>query len=220
MSKLYVDEIKGNTGTTVTVPSGQTLTVAANQTIGGTLSITGESTLTGGAKVNTIKHTGGTTAMTIDSTGRILTPAKPMFDVNKTSEQSVASSTINKITWETENYDVGGGFDLSNNRFIAPIAGKYFMSAYLTLGTMVAGAGIGLMWYKNGSIFRHGHHQSTEINITIAMSCSTTFNLAANDYIEIFAFHGSGSSQGHGAANNVGTGTIANSNYWTGHLIG
>lgn len=167
-----------------------------------------------------IKSSSGTTGMTIDSGGRILTPTRIMFDVNKTSEQSVASSTINKVEWETENYDIGGGFDLSNNRFIAPIAGKYFMSAYVTLGTMVAGAGIGLQWFKNGSIFRHGHHQSTEINITIAMSCSTTFDLAKDDYIEIFAFHGSGSNQGHGVANNVGTGSIANSNYWTGHLIG
>tara|TARA_A100001515_G_C4576124_1_gene211427 strand:+ start:814 stop:1386 length:573 start_codon:yes stop_codon:yes gene_type:complete len=41
MSKIFVDEIKGNTGTTVTVPTGQTLAVAANQTIGGTLTATG-----------------------------------------------------------------------------------------------------------------------------------------------------------------------------------
>ena len=214
-STLFVEEIKGRTTGTnankVIVPSGQTLEVPT---------VTGNPSFTGGLKVNTIKHTGGTTAMTIDSGGRILTPTRIMFDVNKTSEQTVASSTINKVEWETENYDIGGGFDLSNNRFIAPIAGKYFMSAYVTLGTMVAGSGIGLQWFKNGSIFRHGHHQSTEINITIAMSCSTTFDLAKDDYIEIFAFHGSGSNQGHGVANNVGTGSIANSNYWTGHLIG
>ena len=172
-------------------------------------------------KVGTIQdHANSTTAMTIDSAGRVLTPARPMFDVNKTTEQSVASGAITKVQWENENYDIGSCFDLGNNRFVAPIAGKYFMSAYVTLGTMIAGSGIGLQWFKNGSIFRHGHHQSTEINITLAMQCFGTFDLAANDFIEIFAFHGSGSNQGHGVANNVGTGTIANSNYWTGHLIG
>ena len=31
--------------------------------------------------VNTIAHTGGTTAQTIDSTGRILTPARPAFNI-------------------------------------------------------------------------------------------------------------------------------------------
>jgi len=30
-------------------------------------------------KVNEIQHTGGTTAATIDSSGRILTPARPLF---------------------------------------------------------------------------------------------------------------------------------------------
>ena len=32
MSKIFVDEIKGNTGTTVTVPSGQTLNAALSGT--------------------------------------------------------------------------------------------------------------------------------------------------------------------------------------------
>tara|TARA_B100000131_G_scaffold320409_1_gene368474 strand:- start:798 stop:1430 length:633 start_codon:yes stop_codon:yes gene_type:complete len=41
MSKLYVDEMRGNTGTTVTVPSGQTLNVAGNlnATLSGTNTI-------------------------------------------------------------------------------------------------------------------------------------------------------------------------------------
>ena len=33
---------------------------------------------------DTIKHSGGTTAMTIDSTGRILQPAKPSFFAHMT----------------------------------------------------------------------------------------------------------------------------------------
>ena len=72
MSKLHVDEIKGNTGTTVTLTSGQTL--AASGT-----TISGNPSLSGGLKTGTIQSTGGTTAMTIDSTGRILTPARPAF---------------------------------------------------------------------------------------------------------------------------------------------
>ena len=137
-------------------------------------------------KVGTIQdHANSNTAITIDSGGRVFHTARPMFDVNKTTEQSVASGAITKVQWENENYDIGSCFDLGNNRFVAPIAGKYFMSAYVTLGTMIAGSGIGLQWFKNGSIFRHGHHQSTEINITLAMQCFGTFDLAANDYLEV-----------------------------------
>ena len=71
-STLFVEEIKGRTTGTnankVIVPSGQTLEVPT---------VTGNPSFTGGLKVNTIQSTGGTTAMTIDSSGRILQPAKP-----------------------------------------------------------------------------------------------------------------------------------------------
>ena len=36
-------------------------------------------------EVDTIAHSGGTTGMTIDSTGRILTPARPAFRARLTT---------------------------------------------------------------------------------------------------------------------------------------
>ena len=145
-------------------------------------------------KVGTIQdHSNSTTAMTIDNAGRILTPARPMFDVSKSSSQSLSTATLTKITWDTENYDIGGNF--ANNKFTAPITGKYHMSTVLTYSTMVAGAGIGLIWYKNGSVFRNGHHQSTEINITFTLQSSVVFDLSASDYVEVYAFQGSGISE-------------------------
>ena len=222
MSKISVTTIAGLTSggdaNKVKIESGDTLQVDSNATVGGTLGVTGETTLTGGAKVNTIKHTGGTSALTIDSTGRILTPARPMFDVAKSSTQSISSGTPTKVTWDTENYDIGGNF--ASDKFTAPIAGKYHMNALLTLSTIIAGAGIGLIWYKNGSVFRSGHHQSTEINITFGISSSVIFDLAASDYIEVYVFQGSGSAETVGTANNVGSVNAVGSNYWSGYLIG
>ena len=118
-----VDEIKGNTGTTISIPSGQTLNVAGNlsSTAG---SISGTPSFPDGAKVNTIKHTGGTTAMTIDSTGRILTPARPSFHVATTATQD--ATTI--VNWNTEIFDIGGNFNTSTNKFVAPIAGIYWFN--------------------------------------------------------------------------------------------
>ncbi len=52
------------------------------------------------------------------------------------------------------------------------------------------------------------------------MQTSNVFNLAANDYLEIYCFQGSGGSKEIGQGNNIGTGTNANSNYWSGYLIG
>ena len=212
-STLFVEEIKGRTSGTnankVIVPSGQTLQVPT---------VTGNPSFTGGLKVNTVQDTTGTTAMTIDGSGRILTPARPMFDVAKSSTQNISSSSVTKVTWDTENYDVGGNF--ASDKFTAPIAGKYHMNALLTMSTIVAGAGIGLIWYKNGSVFRSGHHQSTEINITFSLQASGIFDLAADDYIEIYVFQGSGSTETVGTANNVGSVSAVGSNYWSGYLIG
>jgi hypothetical protein len=163
---------------------------------------------------------GTTTAMTFDANGLILKPLQCMFDVSATASQSISSSTITKITFDTENADINSDFDLSNNKFIAPVAGKYLLQAYLTFSTMVAGAGIGLLWYKEGSVYRTGYHQSTEINITHSLSSTVIFNLAALDEIEIYVFQGSGSTETIGDATNVGSVSADNSNYWSGFLLG
>ena len=147
----------------------------------------------------------------MDSSGRIKKPKQPSFTVGKNAGQAIASSTLTKVTWQTEEYDVGSNF--ASDKFTAPVAGKYFMNVYLTWQTMVAGAGIGLVWYKNGSLFRHAHQQSTEINITFGMQTSNVFDLAANDYLEIYCDQGSGGSREIGQGSNQGSGTNANNNY-------
>jgi len=170
-------------------------------------------------KVDKIQSVAGTTtAMEIDSTGRVLTPGRPMFDVAKSTTQNISHATVTKVTWDTENYDIGANF--ANDRFVAPIAGKYFMNALITMSTIVAGSGIGLIWYKNGLVFRSGHHQSTEINITFGLQTTGVFDLNASDYLELYVFQGSGNTESVGNANNVGSVPALGSNYWSGFLIG
>ncbi len=52
----------------------------------------------------------------------------PSFHVTQSSSQSFSNATTTKITYDTELYDVGGGFNTSNNNFTVPSgeAGKYF----------------------------------------------------------------------------------------------
>ena len=80
-------------------------------------------------KVNEIQHTGGTSAMTVDSTGRILTPARPAFKVTTATNQSLLNSTRTTMLWTTTDFDIGSNFDLTNNRFVVPITGIYQFSA-------------------------------------------------------------------------------------------
>ena len=129
MSKIFVDEMQGNTSTTISIPSGQTLNVAGNlsSTAG---SISGTPSFPDGAKINTIKHTGGTTAMTIDSAGRVLQPTKICWMVTSGGGFTIAgASETAKCPWDqTPIVNIGSAWNSTNREFTAPVAGTYRIS--------------------------------------------------------------------------------------------
>ena len=134
-----------------------------------------------GTSVNlaTIKDSTGTnTAMTIDSTGRILTPARPAFSATASTSFNITSGTI---PYDTEQFDIGGNYNASTYKFTCPVAGIYSFSFsyYAVLATTARGS-----LYKNTSLYAignrvesNGNHPST--TSTIVMQCS------ANDEIYI-----------------------------------
>ena len=79
-----------------------------------------------------LQHTNGTTAATIDTGGRILTPARPMMSVrgaNASSANSAVYTNFQEVTgWTTTDLNIGGG--LSNGRFVAPVTGNYHLEGY------------------------------------------------------------------------------------------
>ena len=68
MSTLRVDNIKGRTATTVNVPTGETLAVAGNLTVGGTLSCTGGATISTSGTVTVGNLIVDGTTTTVNST--------------------------------------------------------------------------------------------------------------------------------------------------------
>ena len=97
-------------------------------------------------KVNTIQHTGGTTGLTIDSTGRILTPARPAFRAflssNTPNSNFTASPPSSDFVFDSESYDIGGNYNTSNGKFTAPISGLYHINANM----YGSGFGSGVAW--------------------------------------------------------------------------
>ena len=168
---------------------------------------------------------GTTTAMTIDANGHILKPLQPLFEVTSSTTQSISNSTLTKTTlWDTKVHDQNSDFDTSTDQFTAPVAGSYLMTCTLTLSTMVAGSGIGIVWKKQSTggsmdIYKHPYHQSTEINITHTLTATTIMTLAAGDAIELHVFQGSGSAESLTNAN-VYSGSNSSSQNWQGFLIG
>lgn len=80
-------------------------------------------------KVNEIQHSTGTSALTIDSSGRILQPAKPVWTATLTSGD--ISSTAD-IVFNNEVLDQGGGYDTSTGKYTAPITGIYWVQWNIT----------------------------------------------------------------------------------------
>ena len=136
MSKITVTTIAGLTSggdaNTVKIESGDAFNVVSGATtLGGTVSITGETTLTGGARVNTLKHTGGTTGLTINSSGLVL-PKMPILQVSATdTDQSMSAGTNTKVQWETVEIDTLSGWDSSNNRYTPTVAGYYLVGGVM-----------------------------------------------------------------------------------------
>ena len=89
-------------------------------------------------KVNTIQHTGGTTGLTIDSTGRILQPAKPAFSVHLSTTTSQGDYTsLTDCPMDTIDFNIGNCVAISSDiaTFTAPVAGIYHINFHLTINS-------------------------------------------------------------------------------------
>jgi len=115
------------------------------------------------------------------------------------SNQSVANTSVVKLSLATEVYDRNNDFDSSTNyRFTAPVDGLYLAIANVhTVGTQDDNLIIYIQ--KNGGdLFRTRTHASAGAN----MAANTTgiALLDADDYLEVFVHHNFG-----GATNMTGS---------------
>ena len=144
-------------------------------------------------KVGTIQdHANSTTALTIDNAGRILTPARPAFRA-RIANSSGGFGATGDLVFETEDFDIGNNYNVSNGRFTAPIAGIYHLmfralSATTTAGSAnVGGDTVFGDLKKNGSVVagaRFYEYQQTG-NWHHTFYLNTTIQLNATDYVQI-----------------------------------
>ena len=84
-------------------------------------------------KVNTIQHTGGTTGMTIDSSGRVSQPQKPSVTVDISGSGYINVSNGNPIPFNNVQFSQGGGnsaFNTSTYKFTCPLSGIYLCTFF------------------------------------------------------------------------------------------
>ena len=152
--------------------------------------------------------TNSNSALTIDSTGRILTPARPAFYATRTGTTvSVGSDYVfdNVVT------NIGGHYNSSTGKFTAPIAGIYLFGAnILSMDNTNAN---GFIIVKNNTnaaneLGRARSHSSNAVHNTISLS--VTVSLSASD--TVFCHVSEGSMYGGNSSNAWCT--------FSGHLVG
>lgn len=165
---------------------------------------------------------GGVQGLTLDANGLTL-PLNPAFLAYRSSSGvTIATGATSKITFNSEAFDIGGNYDVStNHRFVAPVAGKYHFDAGVQAGGWgsTSGGRFSLYLYLNGSLKGEFARLTAAAGQSLGglfseIPCggSIALDLAASDYVEIFAYQTSGAT----ITTNYGTNYYV---YFSGHRV-
>ena len=216
---------------------GQDSAITRNETVGGTLGVTGVTTATGGVVGNvTGALTGNVTGdITGDLTGNItgnatvggtlgVTGAVALtagltingasrVRVTKNNAQSISHATVTIVQYDDEVFDNLGEF--AAYRFTAEETGYYLVTASLQI--------IGTSWtqyqsfeiriYKDGTIQAYGSNEMnwSGENLNLISKVTDLIYLETTHYVDIRAYQSAGGPRN--------TGTNANMNYFAVHRL-
>ena len=164
---------------------------------GGTIELAGglRNTDPGIIKFSTGTSGAPTERMRIDKDGNVTKPNNAMFKAGMTSSAVKSSSGWHKIPYNTTSgnfFNIGGHFDTSNHRFVAPVNGYYHFGCNQRFD---AGNGnyFRLVFYKNGnadSTYPHGMsiYRDNDGFSYVSLTITSLIYLAANDYVEAWGY--------------------------------
>ena len=113
--------------------------------------------------------------------------------------QTINNNTFTKIDFDTENFDVGGCYDTSNNRFVVPSgqAGKYVIVAKSAVDGIDDTENCSIALYKNNSRDDKTYvsDYSPKANGIIFAQTNKVYDLSVGDYIEAFLYHNEGDAR-------------------------
>ena len=153
-------------------------------------------------QVETISHTNNTTAQTIDSSGRVLTPARPAFFAFPSANFNTGTGAGTTQVFDTTQHNVGNHYSTSTGKFTVPIAGVYmfgvsiatnsstsvivYMSAEVTINGSVGSylrfqGGFG---EKDSSTNTH-HREHYSVQLYLAVNDTAQFSHESNVNVEI-----------------------------------
>lgn len=155
-----------------------------------------------------VVKTNGSTQLTIDSAGRLLTPNRPYFYARRgsSSGDGVAAGAL---TWNTVLVNDGGHFVTSGTgayeRFVAPVTGIYVF--HCMPGYKQTNIDFNMYWYVNGSPYQEAiRFIGTPLNSHSTATSSIALKLNVSDYVYVYT--------GYTHHRNAST------EYFTGYLLG
>ena len=165
-------------------------------------------------KVDTIQNTGGTTGLTIDSSGRALQPAKPSFFAHRLGQgvQTLNTLTFTLAQFNQVDHNIGGHYNASTYKFTCPVSGVYHFDVWLYIyPTQQAEA----RFYINDSTrYRFASVQAAASDANPhGAGGGVTVQLNANDTVSVYAFANSASNIYGGSGNE-------RASMFSGYLIG
>ena len=126
----------------------------------------------------------------VDVSGRVTMPSQPAFFAYSTASNAVTSGAIS-ADFNAVLTNVGGHFNTSSKRFVAPVAGSYFFSVSGQLASHGASAheyALGIFIRKNGNTFKDqygGNYGAGTSPQYITVVLNAVMSLAANDYVDV-----------------------------------
>jgi hypothetical protein len=114
---------------------------------------------------------------------------------NNVDQTGIATATWTKLTFGTEEFDIGGYYDAAISRWTPP-PGKYVIQAQALPqpSGLVAGQYILTDVYKNGAAVCGGVSRATGANAEVTSQASVVVDANGTDYFEIFFYHTKGSN--------------------------
>ena len=149
-------------------------------------------TMTGGLTVGGaftslgIDDNATSTAVTIDSAGRVTMPYQPAFKVRTNYASHTTLSNVSP-DWTIVDHNTGNHFNVSTNAFTAPVSGRYLFSVhslismpsnYAYIEIKVNGNRVGIIHSPNGNISTYFDLSLTEL-----------LDLNANDIVSVSTYN-------------------------------
>lgn len=114
------------------------------------------------------------------------------FSASKVSggDQNIAANAATKITFETEDFDTGSGYNPATSRYTIPsgAGGKWFFGAAIIFTASNSDDAMSIRIYKNGAQVANIGYAFAGKVVLPTISGSTMFEVADGDYLEIYVY--------------------------------